>query len=386
MIGVAAKTRMVAGSSEPPALALDPSRTSLLRLEGVAKTFGSAVAVHPVALDIAPGEFVTLLGPSGCGKTTLLRMIAGLEQPTAGTIRVTGQDVTTLRPEHRPFNMVFQSYALFPHLNVYDNVAYGLRAGGTDEREIATRVGAALDMVGLQAHARRQVDQLSGGMSQRVALVRAIVNQPKVLLLDEPLAALDLQLRKRMQIELRDIQERIGTTFIHVTHDQEEALVLSDRVVLMQAGLIVQVGTPQEVYHRPKTCFVAAFIGDTSLVACSAARHAGSNVEAVFAAGQRRLFGFYGEGRVAPRSAGFVSLRPQHLALVPRGEGVFSGTITGVVFTGAATDYMVAIEGGGSLRVRGPSVVATRRGEETGVDIVPGEGVFVMADDGAPDL
>ena len=387
MIGVATRALTAGGSPvAAPAPEPEPARATLLGLDGLAKTFAGTVAVHPVSLDIAPGEFVTLLGPSGCGKTTLLRMIAGLEQPTEGAIRVAGRDVTSLRPEHRPFNMVFQSYALFPHLDVYDNVAYGLRAGGTAEREIATRVGSALAMVGLQAHAHRQVDQLSGGMSQRVALVRAIVNQPKVLLLDEPLAALDLQLRKRMQIELRALQERIGTTFIHVTHDQEKALVLSDRVVLMQAGRIVQVGTPEEVYHRPKTRFVAAFIGDTSLIACSILRHTGRSVEASFGDGQRRQFDFYGDGPLAVGSAGFVSLRPQHLALVPKGQGVFSGSITGVVFTGAATDYLVLPERGPSVRVRGRPDQSLRRGEEVGVGIEPGAGVFVAAGDGPDDV
>ncbi len=361
----------------------DAAGVPLLRLRGLEKSFGGTAAVHPVTLDIAPGEFVTLLGPSGCGKTTLLRMIAGLERPTAGSIEVAGRDVTGLRPERRPFNMVFQSYALFPHLDVFDNVAYGPRASGVGEREIAARVAAALAMVGLQAHAHRPVDLLSGGMSQRVALVRAIVNQPQVLLLDEPLAALDLQLRKRMQIELRTIQERIGTTFIHVTHDQEEALVLSDRVILMQAGRIVQVGTPREVYRRPKTRFVAEFIGDTSMVACTLKRRVGHTVEVAFATGKHRAFDFYGDGGVEPGAPGFVSLRPQHLALVPPGSGAFAGTIAGVVFTGAATDYVVAIEGGG-VRVRGGDDRRRARGEEVGVEIAADCGAFVRADEGEP--
>ncbi len=385
MIEAATRTLVTATERRPDVRALDRVRAPLLRLDGIGKCFGSVAAVHPVTLDIAPGEFVTLLGPSGCGKTTLLRMIAGLEQPTAGNILVAGRDVTALRPERRPFNMVFQSYALFPHLDVFDNVAYGLRAAGADEREIASRVGAALAMVGLQAHARRQVDQLSGGMSQRVALVRAIVNQPQVLLLDEPLAALDLQLRKRMQIELRAIQERIGTTFIHVTHDQEEALVLSDRVVLMEAGRIVQVGTPQEVYRHPGTRFVAEFVGDTSLVACTAQRAVGHVVETIFANGKFRSFEFYGAGSVEPATAGFVSLRPQHLKLVPWGAGVFAGTIASIVFTGAATDYVVAIEGGGTVRVRGSEDRLRRRGEQVGVEIAADSGVFVRAREGGPE-
>jgi ABC-type Fe3+/spermidine/putrescine transport system ATPase subunit len=215
-----------------------PQSAGFLRLDGIAKTFGAHAAVHPVSLTIAEGEFITLLGPSGCGKTTLLRIIAGLEPPSAGRIHVAGRDVTRLSPERRPFNMVFQNYALFPHLSVFDNVAYGPRCAGVPEAEVMRRVAAGLDMVQLGAHAARPVDQLSGGMSQRIALIRAIVCEPQVLLLDEPLAALDLQLRKRMQVELRAIQERIGTTFIHVTHDQEEALALSDRIVLLRSGQI----------------------------------------------------------------------------------------------------------------------------------------------------
>ncbi len=382
MISLVARTMTEVDRPAPRLTPLGQTSAPVLRLDGLAKSFGTAVAVHPVTLDIAAGEFVTLLGPSGCGKTTLLRMIAGLEQPTAGKILVADRDVTALRPERRPFNMVFQSYALFPHLDVFDNVAYGLRAVGTDEREIAARVGSALAMVGLQAHARRQVDQLSGGMSQRVALVRAIVNQPQVLLLDEPLAALDLQLRKRMQIELRAIQERVGTTFIHVTHDQEEALVLSDRVVLMQAGRIVQVGTPQQVYRQPSTRFVAEFVGDTSLVNCTVRRASSRTVEVTFRNARQRSFDFFGRGAVAASSAGLVSLRPQYLALTTCGTGDFAGTITGVVFTGAATDYIVAIEGGETVRVRGVEDRPLERGEAVGVEITAGSGVFVRAEDG----
>ena len=355
-----------------------------LSLEAVAKHFGAQVAVHPTSLDIKAGEFVTLLGPSGCGKTTLLRMIAGLEQPTSGRILIDGEDVTALKPEHRPFNMVFQSYALFPHLNVFDNVAYGLRAAGMAEPAIAERVKGALTMVGLDKYVQMAVDQLSGGMSQRVALVRAIVNEPKVLLLDEPLAALDLQLRKRMQMELRAIQERIGTTFIHVTHDQEEALVMSDRVVVMQAGRIVQVGPPHDIYHFPRTRFVAEFVGETSLLACRIEAADRDLIDVALTNGARRRFPYYGAAACEPGGAGLVSLRPQHLRLVAPGAGLIDGRISNIVFTGAATDCLVALDSGGQLRVTmAAGEAGQERGERVGVDALAGCGVLVPAEESA---
>jgi ABC-type Fe3+/spermidine/putrescine transport system ATPase subunit len=226
-------------------------RPTLLSLRSLRKVFESLIAVDDFTLEVAEGEFVTLLGPSGCGKTTLLRMIAGFGRPTAGAILLDGVDITRLPPERRPFNMVFQTYALFPHMNVFDNVAYGLRTAKVNENVVRERVLDGLKLVGLEAKATVGVRALSGGQQQRVALVRAIVNEPRLLLLDEPLGALDLKLRKRMQDELRAIQRRIQTTFLYVTHDQEEALVMSHRIVLMREGRVVQVGAPADVYHRP---------------------------------------------------------------------------------------------------------------------------------------
>jgi spermidine/putrescine transport system ATP-binding protein len=239
-----------------------------VQLEGVTKQFGELVAVDELDLSFGSGEFFTLLGPSGCGKTTTLRMIAGFEQPTAGRILIDGEDVAGLPAHRRPTNTVFQSYALFPHLNVGDNVAFGLRRKGVGKEEIADRVDAELDRVGLAAEVNRRPNQLSGGQQQRVALARALLNLPKVLLLDEPLGALDLKLRKGLQLELKRIQREVGITFVYVTHDQEEALTMSDRIAVMSLGRVEQVGGPEEVYERPATTFVAGFIGVSNLMPC----------------------------------------------------------------------------------------------------------------------
>ncbi len=237
-----------------------------VELQSVTKRFDDLVAVDDLSLDLAGGEFFTLLGPSGCGKTTTLRMVAGFERPTAGEIRIEGIDVADLPPHRRPTNTVFQSYALFPHLSVEDNVAFGLKRKGVAKQEIARRVGAELERVGLAAEAKRRPAQLSGGMQQRVALARALVNLPKVLLLDEPLGALDLKLRKGLQVELKRIQRDVGITFVYVTHDQEEALTMSDRIAVMNRGRVEQVSVPEDVYERPATTFVAGFIGVSNLM------------------------------------------------------------------------------------------------------------------------
>jgi spermidine/putrescine transport system ATP-binding protein len=237
-----------------------------VELERVTKRFGDVVAVDGVDLELGGGEFFTLLGPSGCGKTTTLRMVAGFERPTAGRIRIEGADVADLPPHRRPTNTVFQSYALFPHLDVEDNVAYGLKRKKVAKGEVRERVAAELERVGLVAEAKRRPAQLSGGQQQRVALARALVNLPKVLLLDEPLGALDLKLRKGLQVELKRIQREVGITFVYVTHDQEEALTMSDRIAVMNRGRVEQVATPEQVYERPATTFVAGFIGVSNLM------------------------------------------------------------------------------------------------------------------------
>jgi spermidine/putrescine transport system ATP-binding protein len=239
---------------------------SSVELEGVTKRFGPLMAVDDLDLELAGGEFFTLLGPSGCGKTTTLRMIAGFEEPTEGRILIDGDDVAALPAYKRPTNTVFQSYALFPHMSVADNVGFGLRRKKVPKSDIEARVKAELERVGLATEANRRPNQLSGGMQQRVALARALVNLPKVLLLDEPLGALDLKLRKGLQVELKRIQREVGITFVYVTHDQEEALTMSDRIAVMNRGRVEQVDEPEAVYERPSTTFVAGFIGVSNLM------------------------------------------------------------------------------------------------------------------------
>src|SRR4051812_33721111 len=243
-----------------------PSSDPSVRLAGVTKRFGDLTAVRHLDLEIERGEFFTLLGPSGCGKTTTLRMIAGFEEPSEGRVLLDGAEVTGLPAFKRPTNTVFQSYALFPHLSVEDNVAFGLRRQGVAKDEIRGRVATELERVGLAAEAKRKPAQLSGGQQQRVALARALVNRPAVLLLDEPLGALDLKLRKQLQVELKGIQRDVGITFVYVTHDQEEALTMSDRIAVMNRGVIEQVDGPETVYEHPMTEFVAGFIGVSNLM------------------------------------------------------------------------------------------------------------------------
>jgi spermidine/putrescine transport system ATP-binding protein len=237
-----------------------------VRLERVSKLFGDVAAVDDLSLVIAEGEFFSLLGPSGCGKTTTLRMIGGFEEPSSGTVYLGGRDVTELPPYRRDVNTVFQSYALFPHLDVYENVAFGLHRKKVDKKDIADRVREVMNLVDLMGFERRKPSQMSGGQQQRVALARALVNKPKVLLLDEPLGALDLKLRKQMQLELKRIQQEVGITFIYVTHDQEEAMTMSDRFAVMRHGKIEQIGAPEEVYESPATEFVAGFLGASNLL------------------------------------------------------------------------------------------------------------------------
>lgn len=306
-----------------------------IRLEGLTKQFGSgtdAAAVAGIDLEIRDGEFFSLLGPSGSGKTTTLRMIAGFERPTAGRIYLHGEDVTDRPPFERNVNTVFQDYALFPHMSVAENVAYGLEVRKVPSAERAVRVKDALRMVRLEGFDARRPAQLSGGQRQRVALARALVNRPRVLLLDEPLGALDLKLREEMQIELKAIQSEVGITFIYVTHDQQEALTMSDRLAVFNRGRIEQIGTPAEVYEHPKTAFVAGFVGSSNLIAGEAAR---------------ALFG----------TTGRFAIRPEKIRLgeptdkVGADEGSVLGKIKTVVYLGADTRYIIALDIGGDLTV-----------------------------------
>ncbi len=301
-----------------------------VELRCLTKRFGSVVAVQDLSLEVGPAEFVSLLGPSGCGKTTTLRMIAGFEEPTSGEIIIGGRSVRELPPHHRPVNTVFQHYALFPHLTVFDNVAYGPRRRGMPRAEIPAQVREALYLVGLAGFEERYPSQLSGGQQQRVALARALVNRPRVLLLDEPLGALDLKLRRQMQIELKRLQEQIGIAFLYVTHDQEEALTLSDRIGVMSEGRLVQFGTPREIYHAPASQFVADFIGESNLVPCERA-----------AEGRWQLPGGLPVA-VSTAPAGVsrarLSIRPESLRVSrepPRLVNVFAATVRSTVYLGS---------------------------------------------------
>jgi spermidine/putrescine transport system ATP-binding protein len=308
----------------------------ILELRDVTKRFGDFVAVDNLNLTVAPGEFLTLLGASGSGKTTTLRMIAGFEHPEAGEISMDGSPITGLPPYRRGLNTVFQQYALFPHMNVRENVSYGLRMRKTPRAEIATRVAEALEMVQLTHLTDRLPRQLSGGQQQRVALARALVNRPRVLLLDEPLGALDLKLRKEMQLELKHLNRQLGITFLYVTHDQEEALTMSDRIALMRQGRIEQLDTPEAMYQRPVSRYVADFIGETNLLSGSARRLGGS------AAGLT-VAGTELEAPVSPawREGGpsWLAIRPEHIRVAGAGGNGrrLTVTVTDVVFTGQVT-------------------------------------------------
>ncbi|MBQ3793724.1 MAG: ABC transporter ATP-binding protein [Lachnospiraceae bacterium] len=290
---------------------MEKDNIPIVRLRGVTKEFFDAtggVVLKELDLDIYEGEFLTLLGPSGCGKTTTLRMIGGFDTPTQGTVYIGDQDVTDLPPYKRDVNTVFQSYALFPHMNVFDNVAFGLVEKKIPKAEIKARVEKMLDLVQLKNFGKRKVAQMSGGQKQRVAIARALVNNPKLLLLDEPLAALDYKLRKQMQIELKHLQKKLGITFIYVTHDQEEALTMSDRIAVMNNGLIEQIDVPSEIYEHPKTKFVADFIGESNIIEASVTGIEGDLVELT---AENGVVHAKGEGFVKDEMV-YISIRPEH--------------------------------------------------------------------------
>jgi ABC-type Fe3+/spermidine/putrescine transport system ATPase subunit len=289
-----------------------------VELVGVTKRFGELAAVDAIDLEVHPGEFLSLLGPSGCGKTTTLRLIAGFERPDGGEVRIGGSDVSRVPPYRRDVNTVFQSYALFPHLTVLDNVAYGLKQRGLSRAERQARAMEMLELVRLGGFGSRKPRQLSGGQQQRVALARALVMHPRVLLLDEPLGALDLKVRKELQIELKRIQEEIGITFVYVTHDQEEALAMSDRVVVMNGGRIEQIGAPREIYDRPATEWMAGFIGETNFIRLNGAE---------------------------------VAVRPERLRVAPAGSGV-PGTVATTMVIGPAVQCLVRLDDGQEVLAR----------------------------------
>jgi spermidine/putrescine transport system ATP-binding protein len=343
------------GEAESSPLVDAPS----VRLAGVTKRFGEFTAVRGMDLDVAQGQFFTMLGPSGCGKTTTLRMIAGFEEPTEGVVWLDGEDVTDLPAFKRATNTVFQSYALFPHMSVEKNVSFGLERKGMPKDEVRRRVGEELERVGLAAEAKRKPRQLSGGQQQRVALARALVNRPAVLLLDEPLGALDLKLRKQLQVELKRIQKDVGITFVYVTHDQEEALTMSDRIAVMNRGVIEQLDEPEEIYERPSTTFVAGFIGVSNLMPGEVVSANGGSVELRLDAGPTVQAGA-DEATVGERAHAVV--RPEKLQLhaASNGDGAagrasVEGQVESSLYLGTATQVVVALGDGTRLTVLVPN-------------------------------
>ncbi len=343
----------------PPALAGEPAAdpgVPAIGLDGVVKEFharGEVVtAVRGIDLAIRTGEFFSMLGPSGCGKTTTMRMIAGFEEPTRGTVRLDGRDVTAAPPNKRDVNMVFQSYALFPHMSVFENVAFGLRRRGVPKDRITRQVGEMLEIVNLAGRGGRRPRELSGGQQQRVALARALVNHPKALLLDEPLGALDLKLRQAMQVELKRIQREVGITFVYVTHDQNEALTMSDRIAVMNDGAIEQLGPPREIYEHPATRFVAGFIGTSNLLAGTLARVA-DGVGIIEVSPDERILIPAARDGLSAGQAVELTVRPEKIDLAAGpGDGcAVRGTVTEVVYLGTSTSFSVRTTTGADVVV-----------------------------------
>ena len=334
----------------------------IIEVQGVSKFFGEKVALDNINLNVKKGEFVTILGPSGCGKTTLLRLIAGFQTASEGVIQISGKEITQTPPHLRPVNTVFQKYALFPHLNVFDNIAFGLKLKKTPKQVIEKKVKAALKMVGMTDYEDRDVDSLSGGQQQRVAIARAIVNEPEVLLLDEPLAALDLKMRKDMQMELKEMHQKLGITFVYVTHDQEEALTLSDTIVVMSEGKIQQIGTPMDIYNEPTNSFVADFIGESNIlngtmIKDGVVKFAGHEFECVDK----------GFGENMPVD---VVIRPEDIYIFDVSDAAqLKGKVTSCIFKGVHFEMLVQTEEGFELMVQ--DYHSFEAGREVGLLVKP---------------
>ena len=357
--------------------------TAAIDIQNVMKQYGvgdnAFTALSNMSLDIQDNEFFTLLGPSGCGKTTLLRMIAGFETVTEGKIHLYGEEIEDLPPNKRPVNTVFQQYALFPHMTILQNIAFGLQMLGKSKAEIEERSKRMLDLVQLGQFADRRPSQLSGGQQQRVALARALAPSPKVLLLDEPLSALDLKLRQAMRVELKQIQENTGITFVFVTHDQEEALTMSDRIAVMSAGELQQIGTAHDIYEAPRNRFVADFIGETNLLDVTVEEVKGD--EAQCRIGGTAVIPCAVAGQATKGSAGHVSIRPERLRLTrPAEDDRLVGTVDRVIYLGTDNQYLVHLDDGTEITVR------TQNAHNAAHDIAPGERAALKIDDGAARL
>lgn len=338
----------------------------LIELKNVSKEFDGELALNDVSLYVRDGEFLTLLGPSGCGKTTLLRIIAGFTVPTSGKVIMAGEDMSRVPPHKRKVNTVFQKYALFPHLNVFDNVAFGLKIKKTPKADIARRVEKMLELVNLKGYGKRYIDQLSGGQQQRVAIARALVNEPKVLLLDEPLGALDLKLRKEMQVELKRMQQQLGITFIYVTHDQEEALTMSDTIVVMRDGVIQQIGTPTDIYNEPRNPFVADFIGESNIVPALM-------LDDYKVRMRGNIFACVDKGFGRNKEVDAV-IRPEDIDIVAPDKARIKGTVASVVFMGV--HYEVCVDCGGYEWVV-HTTDAAYVGQRVGISI-PADAIHIM--------
>ncbi|MEM9140698.1 MAG: ABC transporter ATP-binding protein [Pseudomonadota bacterium] len=350
--------------------------TPAIEVRGAVKRYGPVTALRGVSLDIADNEFFTLLGPSGCGKTTLLRMIAGFEDITEGAIRLFGDEIADLPPNRRPVNTVFQQYALFPHMTVAENVAFGLARLKRPKDDVRARTQQMLDLVKLGDFASRRPAQLSGGQQQRVALARAMAPGPKVLLLDEPLSALDLKLRQEMRVELKQLQQETGITFVFVTHDQEEALTMSDRIAVMSEGEVQQIGTAHDIYERPVNRFVADFIGETNLIDVTVAEANGETCTCRLPGGAE--IQAHAAAKPVAGAAGHLSVRPERISLT--GSGALSGTVQHTVYLGTDTQHIVGLADGSQITVRTQNAHAATRPPEIGAR------VGLAIDDGAARL
>ena len=342
-----------------------PMARNLVELRHITKVYDDNVVLDDLSLDVGENEFITLLGPSGCGKTTTLRIVGGFEKPDSGSVFFEGKDITDMPPNQRQLNTVFQKYALFPNMNVGQNIAFGLRIRGKSDAYIRDKIQYALKLVNLQGFERRKVESLSGGQQQRIAIARALVNEPEILLLDEPLGALDLKMRQEMQLELKEMHDRLGITFIYVTHDQEEALTMSDKIVVMSEGKIQQIGTPEDVYNEPKNAFVADFIGE-------------SNIFSGIMTGKKKVRFCGGEfdcvDDVAEGTHITAVVRPEDVVLSAPEKGMITGVVTSVIFKGI--HYEIAVQSGkNEMEVK--SIQAPKIGEKVGMSIEP-DGIHIM--------